>query len=158
MSCLFSEQLPEAVYIRPETADVPPGAPEEPPAQAFFVIELLSPAQAGDHGPDLFRTDLLRGDLGIPQQLECPVREHPDYPVEHIFHPEPDKEDHISHLDGPGGQVQEYRIAGVEEGSHAGARHGDGDVCVALAEQGADGIEIALGIQNFRHGAAPFAR
>ena len=101
-------------------------------------------------------SDRLRADLGIPQQLQCPIRKHPDYPVEHIFHPKAGKEDHISHLDGPGGQVQIDRVAGVEKGGHAGARHGDGDVGVALVQKVADGVEIGGGVEDLWHGGPPF--
>ena len=84
----------DAVDPGAQSADMPPGAPEEPPAQGTLVQKLLPPAHGGDDGPNLVREHPLGTDLGIAQKLQRAVREHPDHSVQHIFHPKPGKEDH----------------------------------------------------------------
>ena len=83
--------VPDPVDVGAEPADMPPGAPEEPPAQAFLVMELLPPAQSRDDGTGLLRGHPLGSDLGIAQKLQTSVRENAHHPVEHIGGPEPDK-------------------------------------------------------------------
>ena len=55
---------------------------------------------------------------------------------------------HIPPPDGLPGQIQKDPVTGIEKGGHAGARHGDANVGVALAQKVTDGVEIALGVED----------
>ena len=150
-SSSFFDFVPDAVDIGAHPACTDPHIPEKPPAQGAAVQELLPPACAGDNGTDILRPHPLGANLGIPQQLQTAVGEHGHDPVEHILPPEPGEEDHIPLFDGTAGKVEEDRITGIQEGGHAGARNGDRDMGMPLLQQGADGVEIALGVEDFGH-------
>ena len=152
----FSDFAADAEQKGADPARVDPHIPEKTPAQGVFVQELFAPAQTGHDGADIPGAHPLGVNLGIPQQLLTAVGEHAYHPVEHIFLPKPGNEDHVAPPDGARRQIQEDRIPGGEVGRHAGARNGHRDMGVPLPQKGADGIEIALSVEDLRHNAAPF--